>query len=212
MVLPHNDSKTTESIKGAKTVCTHSTQEAKTLCFTTIKEAKAICIHSTQEAETLCSRTIREAEAQGASQAASLQQSHTESIQPLEDQAIKEDSKGQLDFLSTCQAALRVSPLELCSMLVASYQYCWDMHQCPILLAIPKASPSEQVSEPWGSPTLLHLSIHLDPCHSIPLQTWPMAHLLAELHPRQLPRAPLFEAARGSTPAQGIDMKLPRSI
>ena len=84
MALCQNDSETTESIK----------------------EAKAICTHSTQEAETLCSMTIREAEAWGASQADSLQWSHVKSIQHLEEQAIKEESKGQLHFLSACQAAL----------------------------------------------------------------------------------------------------------
>ena len=106
MGLCQNDSKTTESIKEAKAICACSTQEAKTLCSTTIKEAMATCIHSIQEAETLCSMTIRKAETQGASQADSLYQSHTKSIQCLEEQVIKEKSKSQLDFLSACQAAI----------------------------------------------------------------------------------------------------------
>ena len=54
MALCQNDSKTTESIK----------------------EAKAICTCSIPEAETHCSTAIREAEAQGASQTGSIQQSH----------------------------------------------------------------------------------------------------------------------------------------
>ena len=49
---------------------------------------------------------IRDAEALGASQADSLYRSHPKSIQWLEEQAIKEESKSQLDFLSACQAAL----------------------------------------------------------------------------------------------------------
>ena len=106
MALHQNDSKTMESIKEAKAICTCSTQEAETFCSTTIKEAKAICACSTQEAKNLCSITIREAEAWGASQAGSLQQSHAKSIQCLEEQAIEEESKGQLDFLSACQATL----------------------------------------------------------------------------------------------------------
>ena len=69
MDLFQNDSKTTESIKEAKAICTYSTQEAETLCSTSIKEAKATCTHSIQEAEILCSR---DAEARGASQADSL--------------------------------------------------------------------------------------------------------------------------------------------
>ena len=71
-----------------------------------IKETKAICAHSTQEAKTLCSTTIREAEAHGASQAGSFQQSHAKTIQHLEEEAIKEESMGQFNFLSTCQADL----------------------------------------------------------------------------------------------------------
>ena len=54
MALCQNESKTTESIK----------------------EAKAICTYSIQEAETHCSTAIRKAEAWGASQAGSIQQSH----------------------------------------------------------------------------------------------------------------------------------------
>ena len=46
MNLCQNDSKTTESIKEAKVICTCSTQEAQTLSSTTIKEAKATCAPS----------------------------------------------------------------------------------------------------------------------------------------------------------------------
>ena len=72
MGLCQNDSKTTESIKEAKAICTCSTQEAETVCSTSIKEAKATCTCSIQEAEALCSMTVRDAETQGASQADSL--------------------------------------------------------------------------------------------------------------------------------------------
>ena len=72
MDLHQNDSETTESFKETKAICTHSTQEAKTLCSITIKEAKATCAHSIQEAETLCSTAIRDVEAWGASQTDSL--------------------------------------------------------------------------------------------------------------------------------------------
>ena len=106
MDLCQNDSETSESIKEANVICAHSTQEAETLCSTTIKEAKASCVHSIQEAESLCSMAIRDMEAWEASQADSLHRSHAKSIQHLEEQAIEEESKGQLDFLSTCQAAL----------------------------------------------------------------------------------------------------------
>ena len=121
MALHQNYSKTEESIKEAKAIFAHSTQEAKILCSTTIKEVKAICACSTKEAKTLCSIAIREAEAQGASQADSLQWLHAKFIQCLEEPSIEEESKGQLYFLSACQAALWASPLELHGVLVASY-------------------------------------------------------------------------------------------
>ena len=130
-----------ESIREAKAICIHSTQEAKTLCSTTIREAKAICIHSTQEAKTLCSATIREAEAWGAS--------HAKSIQHLERQAIEEEGKGQLNFLSACQADLQSGPPKLCGTLVASYHvllgHAHTSHPFSLSQGV---SPSEQVSAP----------------------------------------------------------------
>ena len=122
----------TESIKEAKAICAHSTQEAKALCSTTIKEAKATCTCSTGEAKTLCSKTIREAVYWRATQADSLQQTHTKSIQHLEEHAIQEEGKSQLDFLFACQAAIQASPVELCGMLVASYHIL--MGQVPMFL------------------------------------------------------------------------------
>ena len=64
---------------------------------------------------------IRDAETWETSQADSLHQSHAKSIQHLEEQAIEEDSKSQLDLFFPCQSALWASPVELCSALVASY-------------------------------------------------------------------------------------------
>ena len=134
----------------------HSTQEAQTLCSTTIKEAKATCAHSIQEAKNLCSRTVRDAEAQGASQADLLQWLHAKSIQCLEEQAIEEESKGQLNFLSACQAALWVSPVELHGMLVASYHILLGhaLTSHPFSLS-QGASSSKQVSAPMAPSSLV---------------------------------------------------------
>ena len=107
MALHQNDSETMESIKEVKAICTCSTQEAETLCSTTIKEAKAICTHSTQEAETLCSTTIREAGGSGSlSGWLTSTIAHAKTVQHLEEEAIEEERKGQLNFLSACQATL----------------------------------------------------------------------------------------------------------
>ena len=111
MTLCQNESKTEESIKEAKALCTHSIREAETNCAYSIKEAEAHC-----------STAIREAEALGASQASCIQQSHTNTIQHLAEEAVKEESKGQFNFLPACLAVLEASPLKSCGMLLASYQ------------------------------------------------------------------------------------------
>ena len=116
-----------------------------------IKEAKAICAHSIKEAKTLYSTAVRDAETWGASQADSLHQSHAKSIQHLEEQAIEEESKSQLDFLSACQAALQASPVELHSALLASYHVLMGQALTSHPFNLPQgASSSEQVSAPMA--------------------------------------------------------------
>ena len=51
MALCQNESENMESIREAKTIYTHATQEVNVLCSTTIKEVKAACAQSIQEAE-----------------------------------------------------------------------------------------------------------------------------------------------------------------
>ena len=43
MELCQNNSKTMESIKEARAICTNATQDAEALCSATVKEAKATC-------------------------------------------------------------------------------------------------------------------------------------------------------------------------
>ena len=128
------------------TLCQNDSETAES-----IKEAKPVCAHSIQEANTLCSTGIREGEAQGASQAGSLQQLHAKTCQHLEKEAIKEESKGQLNFLSACQATLWASPTELHGTLVASYHillgHALTFH--PFSLS-QGASPSGQGSAYWA--------------------------------------------------------------
>ena len=129
MDLHWNDSETSESIKVAKVICAYSTQEAKTLCCT----------------------AVRDVEAWGASQADSLQWSHAKSIQCLEEQAIKEESKGQLNFLSACPAAPWASPVELQSMLVASYHVLLGQAPMSHPFSLSQGTlSSEQVSAPMA--------------------------------------------------------------
>ena len=196
MSIYQNKSETTKSIKEAKaicntpfreakTTCACSIQEAKTCCSMAIKEAKATCAHSIQEAKTLCSMSIRDAEAHGATQDGTLQKSHAKSILHLEEQAIEEESKSQLNFLSTCQTALQASPMELCSMLVASYQVLMGQMQTSLPFNPSQgASSSEQLPTPW-LPPLLHLSLCPGQSSNISLQIQWMSCLPVGPHTRQ---------------------------
>ena len=105
--------------------------------------------HPIQEAKTFCSMAIRDTEVWGASQAGALQQSYGKSLQHLEEQAIEEENRSQLDFLSTCQTTLWAIPVELHGMLVVSYQV--QMGQVPMFLPLSLlqgVSSSEQVPIP----------------------------------------------------------------
>ena len=86
MELHQNDSKTMESIKEVRAICTCATQDAEALCATTVKEAKGTHAHTIQGAEALCSTAIRDA----GSQADSLQWRHVKTIQHLEEQVFQE--------------------------------------------------------------------------------------------------------------------------
>ena len=115
---------------------------------------------------------IRDTEAWGASQADSLQRRHAKSIQHLEEQAIQEEGKSQVDFLFACQAAIQASPVELCGVLVASYhvlmgqaptshsftlsQGAYPAEQAPALVAPSPAPKHSAQSKQWHpSPDLV---------------------------------------------------------
>ena len=59
-----------------------------------------------RDAETLCSMAIRDTEAWEAIQDGTLQKSLAKFMLHLEEQAIEEENKSQLNFLSACQTAL----------------------------------------------------------------------------------------------------------
>ena len=156
MTLCKNESKTEESIK-----------KAKALCACSIREAESNCAHSIKEAEAHCSKAIREAEALGASQASCIQQSYTKGIQHLEEEAIEEESKGQLNFLSTCQAALDASPLKFCGMLLASCHVLLGHTSMSHLFHIPQGASPPKKGLPLELLPLLYLGLHPGPSNSI---------------------------------------------
>ena len=112
--------------------------------------------------------TIRDAEAWGASQADLLHQTHARSIQHLEEQAIQEESKSQLDILFTCQAAIQTSPVELCGVLVASYHILMGQEPTSHPFNLSQgASSTEQVSAPVA-PSPPAMGIYPDPSGNTP--------------------------------------------
>ena len=165
MELHWNESKTAESIKEARAICSHVTLDAEALCFATVKEAKVTYIWTVKEAKathactiweakTTCSVAIRDAETWGASQAKSLHRQHAKTIQDLEEQVIQEEGRSQTDFLSACQAALHASPVELKGMLVASYHILLGQAPTSHPFTLSQgASPAEQQSAPAAPPT-----------------------------------------------------------
>ena len=121
--------------------------ESKTL--ESIKEAKAHCVQSIKEAEAHCSLTIWEVGSRGVTQACSIQQSHTEDIQHLKEESLKEERKDQLNFVSAFQATLKACPPESCGVLIAPYHLLLGHMPMSNLFTIPPgASPSQQGSVP----------------------------------------------------------------
>ena len=117
-------------------LCQNDSETAESM-----KEAKAICTHTIQEAKTHCSTAIKEAEAWRSSQAGSLQE-----------ETIKEESKGELNFLPACRAALQASPPKFHGALVASYHVLLGYVPMSHLFGISQgASPSQQGSAPGAS-------------------------------------------------------------
>ena len=91
MELCQNESETAESIREARTICSHVTRNAEALCFPTVKEAKVIYVRTIKEAKathtctiwqakTACSVAIRDAKTWGASQAELLHRQHAKTI------------------------------------------------------------------------------------------------------------------------------------
>ena len=177
-----------------------------------IKEAKAICTHTIQEAETICSAAIMDAETQGASKAESLHRQHAEVIKCLEKQVIQEEGKSQIDFLSTCQAALNASPGELRGTVVASYHillgqaptcHPFSLSQGASPAKQPSASAAPPVLAPEYSPRPKRWLPSPDPVDGMPL---------GRTTSKATTEGPLALTARGPTLVQGTQAEPLRSI
>ena len=164
MTLCQAESETTEAIKEAKALCACTIQDAET-CQTAlmskanvqhatcIKEIEDDCTHALAEAENCCSAAIRETESSSASKACSIQQSHAKDTQHLEAEAIEEEGRDHLAFLTTCGAALRASPSKSHGIMVTPYHLLLGNAPTSTQLSIPLGvSPAEQGPAPQTPP------------------------------------------------------------
>ena len=165
MALHQIESDTTEAIKEVKALCAHTIWDAET-CWTVLrseakvqhtaclKEIEDVCSLAIEEAENCCSTTIREAESSRVSKAHSTQQTHAKDIQHLEAEAIEEEGKDHLTFLTTCSAALRASPPKGHGIMIIPYHLLVGNAPMSTLLSIPPGvSPPEWESVLWTPPS-----------------------------------------------------------
>ena len=156
MALHQNESETTKAIKEAKGLCACTTGDVET-CWTVliseakvqhaahIKEIEDDCAHASAEAENCCLSAIWYAESQGTSNACSIQQCHAKHIQHLKAEAIEEEGRGCLAFITTCGAALRANPSEAHGIMVTPYHLLLGNAHTSVILSIPPGvSPPEQ--------------------------------------------------------------------
>ena len=108
---------------------------------------RACCATAVQDAEVTCTAAIREVEATCVDHACILQQSHRESMQDIEREAIEEEGRDWQSFLTACRVALQACPPEACRILMYPLQLLTGNMSLATLLAIcPK--PSTAMGEP----------------------------------------------------------------
>ena len=165
MALPQNESETTKAIKEAKTLCACTIWDVAT-CQTVlickakvqhtahIKQIEDDCAHALAEVGNCCSTAIREAESIVTSKAYSIQQSHAKDIQCLEAEAIEEEGRDCLAFLTTCCTALRASPPKAHGIMVTPFHLLLGNAPMSTMLSIPLGvSPPEWEPVPWTPPS-----------------------------------------------------------
>ena len=146
----------------AQTACSWLILKAKTDFLVAVKKAKTTRGHLVQEAEAACSKAICEVEAWKVSQAAIFHKEHGKYTQDLEKQAIGDESRSCINFLSTCQVVLQNGPPWLKGALATSYHIL--LGQTPLLpphVLPQKTSPMEEhptaAVSPHQHPNLLGL-------------------------------------------------------
>ena len=202
MSLHQNDSETTKAIKEAKALCASTIRgaeahwatlisEAEGWHATCIREAEANCAATISEADGCCSMAIRKAESHGAKQAHSIQLLHAEDKQHLEMEAIEEEGKDCLSYLTTCRADLQASPPEAHGVLMTLFHLIMGNVPLATLLNIPPWYPPLDTTLPYWSLTLLPLW-YPGPCPDPNDDTLPPAGLYPHLNQKALPERSLM--------------------
>ena len=146
-----------------------------------IREAEANCASTIAEAEGWCSMAIMKAESRSAKQAPSIQLLHAQGMQYLEMEAIEEEGKNCLSFLTACGTALQASPPKANGVLMIPFHLLMGNAPLATLLYVPPRYPPLNTYLPYQSLTLLplwHLGPHLDPNTDTP----PLARLFPHLN------------------------------
>ena len=212
MAFCQNESETTKAIKEAKTLCTCTTRipeahrvmlisKAEAQHATCIMEAKANCASIIAEVENCCSMMIRKAESCSVKQAHSIQQSHAKGMQHLETEAIGEEGKDCLSFLTTCGAILQASHPKDHGVLVTPFHLL--LGKCTLVYST-KYSPQYL---PFNTYLPHHFLILLSPWHwgpsPIQMVTPPSRTVsppLSETTPRVAPEEPPHSKRRDEMP------------
>ena len=165
MALHQIETETTKAVKEAKALCACTIWDMETCQTALISKAEvwhAVCLKGIEdecslalaEVENCWSTTIGEAESNNASRGCSTQQSHAKDIQHLEVEAIEEEGKDCLAFLTTFGAAFRASPPKSCGIMVTPYHLLLGNAPTSTLLSIPPGvSPPEWESAPQTPPS-----------------------------------------------------------
>ena len=127
-----NEARTAETIKKGQ----------GPLCSSDPGEAEAMHPAAIWEVEAKFAVAIREAETASVDHAHKLQQSHRESMQNIEREAIEEEGWDHQSFLNACRAALQVCPLEACGVLMFPLQLLTrNMSLATLLVTTPSQPP-----------------------------------------------------------------------
>ena len=110
--IPHhqNETKASKAINGVEAHYMVALHNTMAIYAAAMRKVEATHSASTIEVEATYATTVREAEAARAVQTSKLQQTHLETMQALEDEALKEERHSCQSFLQACGAALQACP------------------------------------------------------------------------------------------------------